>query len=74
MGAVSWWHWLIVLVVIGVFAAAAAVGGVVLVVKASSAKRPQSGPVPGWYPDPRNCARYRYWDGLRWTEHESTGT
>jgi uncharacterized protein (AIM24 family) len=23
----------------------------------------------GWYPDPSNAARHRYWDGTQWTEH-----
>ena len=24
---------------------------------------------PGWYPDPQNPHRKRYWDGVRWTVH-----
>ena len=24
---------------------------------------------PGWYPDPQNPHRKRYWDGIRWTVH-----
>jgi hypothetical protein len=24
---------------------------------------------PGWYQDPSGSARWRYWDGTRWTEH-----
>jgi hypothetical protein len=27
------------------------------------------GPVAGWYPDPADQARLRFWDGLEWTEH-----
>lgn len=23
----------------------------------------------GWYPDPSGSRRWRYWDGIRWTEH-----
>ena len=26
-------------------------------------------PSPGWHPDPWGAARWRYWDGYRWTEH-----
>jgi len=25
--------------------------------------------VAGWYPDPSRRNDWRYWDGLRWTEH-----
>jgi hypothetical protein len=25
-------------------------------------------PPPNWYPDPQDAARFRYWDGNRWTE------
>ncbi|MCP9622161.1 DUF2510 domain-containing protein [Nocardia otitidiscaviarum] len=28
-------------------------------------------PPPGWYPDPSGIARLRWWDGVRWTEHNS---
>jgi hypothetical protein len=28
-----------------------------------------SGPVAGWYPDPKGEARLRYWDGKDWTEN-----
>jgi hypothetical protein len=28
-----------------------------------------SGPVPGWYPDPRDPRQRRFWDGTRWTDH-----
>lgn len=28
---------------------------------------------PGWHPDPHNPAQWRYWDGIRWTEHVSGG-
>lgn len=26
-------------------------------------------PIPGWYDDPRDAGRLRYWDGEGWTEH-----
>jgi Domain of unknown function (DUF4190)/Protein of unknown function (DUF2510) len=29
-------------------------------------------PGPGWYPDPAQPDRLRYWDGLDWTDHNST--
>lgn len=28
-----------------------------------------SSPAPGWYPDPQDAARQRWWDGGAWTEH-----
>lgn len=32
------------------------------------------GPRPaGWYPDPRDASRRRYWDGARWSELTATG-
>jgi hypothetical protein len=30
-------------------------------------------PDPGWYTDPLARFEFRYWDGLRWTEHVSNG-
>src|SRR5579862_5765546 len=29
-------------------------------------------PRAGWYPDPQNAARLRYWDGEGWTGHTSS--
>ncbi len=31
-----------------------------------------SQPPPGWYPDPSDESRQRYWDGDRWTTHTGT--
>jgi len=28
-----------------------------------------AGPIAGWYPDPSDGGRIRYWDGTRWTDH-----
>jgi ABC-type transport system involved in multi-copper enzyme maturation permease subunit len=36
-----------------------------------SAPPQPAGPPPGWYPDPQQDGRQRYWDGTRWTEHTS---
>ena len=33
-----------------------------------------SPPPAGWYPDPSGRAPFRYWDGIRWTEHTDQGT
>lgn len=27
-----------------------------------------SNPMPGWYPDPEDPRRQRFWDGTRWTD------
>ncbi|WP_157592151.1 DUF2510 domain-containing protein [Solirubrobacter soli] len=32
---------------------------------------PPAGEAPGWYPDPRQPGRNRYWDGRTWTAHVS---
>jgi len=31
------------------------------------------GAAPGWYPDPSGRHQFRYWNGVTWTEHVSTG-
>ncbi len=31
------------------------------------------GPDPGWYDDPAQSGRVRYWDGRQWTEHVAQG-
>lgn len=31
-----------------------------------------SPPPPGWYPDPTDDSRQRYWDGEAWTTHTGT--
>lgn len=33
---------------------------------------PPAGPPPGWYPDPTSGDGFRWWDGLRWTDHTAT--
>ena len=30
---------------------------------------PPAAPVPGWYPDPADATRQRYWDGAAWSPH-----
>src|SRR5262245_13534044 len=42
-----------------------------------AAPRPPDGPAappPNWYPDPQDAARFRYWDGSRWTERTRPAT
>jgi hypothetical protein len=34
---------------------------------------PYRGVAPGWHPDPARRYQYRYWNGVAWTEHASTG-
>jgi len=29
----------------------------------------EQAPQPGWYPDPADASRLRWWDGAVWTEH-----
>lgn len=31
-------------------------------------------PAPGWYPDPVQRARLRWWDGSDWTDHRRVGS
>lgn len=31
-------------------------------------------PPAGWYPDPQDAKRQRYWDGTAWTEHTAEGS
>lgn len=31
-------------------------------------------PPAGWYPDPQDSTRQRYWDGTAWTEHTAEGS
>lgn len=30
-------------------------------------------PPAGWYPDPQDASRQRYWNGTAWTEHTADG-
>lgn len=30
-------------------------------------------PAAGWYPDPQDATKQRYWDGNAWTEHTAPG-
>lgn len=32
-------------------------------------KQEEAPPPPGWYPDPTDAQRQRYWDGEAWTTH-----
>lgn len=32
---------------------------------------PPALPPAGWYPDPDESSRQRWWDGSKWTEHRS---
>jgi hypothetical protein len=34
-----------------------------------STRQPQGEFPPAWHPDPNGLARWRWWDGSRWTEH-----
>ena len=33
----------------------------------------EGGPPPGWYADPAGEHRFRWWDGVQWTEHVNDG-
>lgn len=63
------WHWLIMLVVIGLPVAVI----VTVVKKSSKGTKTYSGPVispvmtPGWYPDANDPNLTRYFDGREWT-------
>lgn len=34
-----------------------------------AASRPATAPAAGWFPDPGDPSRHRWWDGTAWTEH-----
>ena len=34
----------------------------------------QALPAAGWYPDPADASRIRWWDGQKWTEHVAVST
>jgi hypothetical protein len=45
--------------------------GLVVLASGFTRRRPATAPVrasPGWYPDPADPRRWRYWNGLAWTE------
>lgn len=62
MGLLQPWHFLILLLVV-------VLGGGVLLAVVLSRKRPPGpvAPPPGFYPDPENPARDRFFDGRGWT-------
>lgn len=39
----------------------------------TEAGMPDGAVPPGWHPDPSGRSHLRYWDGVTWTEHVSTG-
>ncbi len=66
------WHWIILLIVLGLLGAG--VYGIVLLVKSSTrSAQPYTGPAispttaPGWYPDTADPSILRYFDGQVWT-------
>jgi hypothetical protein len=68
------WH-LVVLLVISAIIVAVIVGFVVLNLRLAKPKSVNdqgvpgtpSAPAPGWYPDPNDSSRMRYFDGRVWT-------
>ena len=64
-----------ILTVIGIFLFVAAFGALIISNRQSrqKAQKVRSQPLtpqlaPGWYVDPKNSQRLRYWDGQTWTE------
>ena len=60
----------LVMLVLGLLMLAA--GAVVLIIFLVRRRKPATGPVPpGWFPDPSDSNRWRWWDGQSWADNVS---